>query len=106
MEQSLRERQNPAEMHQNFQQDLVRLRLVAARALVQSLTDQTGIGNEKENLKVSAQIIGLGPKFTLILAIENMNSEAGLLDLFVLFQADIALYKLSSYYVKVNIINF
>lgn len=104
LEQSLRERQNPAEMHQSFQQDLVRLRLVAARAVVQSLSDQTGVGNEKEQLKVSAQVLGLGPKFTLILAIENMSTEAGLLDLFVVFQADITIYKLSSYYIKV--INF
>lgn len=101
LEQSQRERQNPTEMHQNFQRDLVQLRLVAARTIVQNLTDQTGIGNEKEQLKISAQVLGLGPKFSLILAIENMNSETGLLDLFVIFQADVTLYKLSCYYAKV-----
>lgn len=79
----------------------MRLRLVAAKALVQNLADQTGIGNEKEQLKVSAQVLGLGPKFSLILAIENMNSETALLDLFVVFQADVAFYKLSRYYIKV-----
>lgn len=101
LEQSMREKQNPTEMHQNFQQDLVRLRLAAARALVQNLADQTGIGNEKEQIKLSAQVLGLGPKFTLILAIENMNFEEGLLDVFVVFQVDVALYKLSRYFVKV-----
>lgn len=74
---------------------------MAARALVQNLADQTGVGNEIEQLKVSAQVLGVGPKFSLILAIENMNSEAGLFDLFVVFQANIAFYKLSCYYVKV-----
>lgn len=101
LEQSLREKQNPTEMHQNFQQDLVRLRLAAARALVENLADQTGIGNEKAQIKLSAQILGLGPTFSLILDIENMSSEEGLLDLLVIFHADIALFKLSCYFVKV-----
>lgn len=43
-------------MHQNFQQDLIRLRLTSARALVQTLSDQSGVGNEKEQIKLSAQV--------------------------------------------------
>lgn len=43
-------------MHQTFQQGLVKLRLTAARCLVQNLSDQTGIGNEKEQVKLSAQV--------------------------------------------------
>lgn len=102
LEQSARERQNPAEMHQGFQRDLVRLRLAAARALVQNLADQTGAGNERARVKLSAQVLGLGPRFSLVLAVENMHSEEGLLDLLLVFQADVALYKLSDYFVKVT----
>lgn len=101
LEQSMRERENPIEMHRNFQQDLVRLRLIAASALAQNLADQTGVGNEGAMVKVAAQVIGLGPRFTVTLTIENMHSEVGLLDLFVVFQADVNLYKMSYYYVKV-----
>lgn len=43
-------------MHQRFQEDLLRLRLTVARALVQIQSDQTGIGNEKELIKLSAQV--------------------------------------------------
>ena len=47
---------NFLEIHQTFQQDLIRLRLSAARALVQNLDDQSGVGNEKEQIKLSAQV--------------------------------------------------
>lgn len=56
LEQSLREKQNAIDMHQNFQQDLIRLRLTTAQALVQSLSDQSGVGNDKEQIKLSAQV--------------------------------------------------
>lgn len=56
LEQSIRERQNAIEMHQSFQQDMIRLRLNAARSMVQLHGDQTGTGNQKEQLKLSAQV--------------------------------------------------
>lgn len=43
-------------MHQSFQQDLVRLRLIAARTVVQVNSNQSAAGNEKEQLKLSAQV--------------------------------------------------
>lgn len=43
-------------MHQHFQQDLIRLRLLAARATVQNLSTQSSLGNEKEQVKLSAQV--------------------------------------------------
>lgn len=76
LEQSIRERQNALgkfinfyirsiekrnlclpEIHQTFQQDLIRLRLAATRNLVQNLNDQSGVGNEKEQIKLSAQVL-------------------------------------------------
>lgn len=46
-----------SDMHQCFQQDLIRLRLLAARATVQNLSVQSGLGNEKEQVKLSAQVL-------------------------------------------------
>lgn len=85
------------QMHQSFQQDLVNLRLTAARALVQNLTEQSGAGNAEEQVKLSAQILGLGPKFTLILTLENMNGDKAVSNFSVVFHAKPTIYKLSSY---------
>jgi Bardet-Biedl syndrome 1 protein len=101
IEQSMRERQNPIEMHQGFQQDLVRLRLTAARALVQNIGDQSGAGNAQEQVKLSAQVLGLGPKFTLILTLENMSSDKAVYNFSVIFHARPTVYKLSNYVVLV-----
>ncbi|RZC38478.1 BBS1 and/or ACBP domain containing protein [Asbolus verrucosus] len=104
LEQSMRERQNPIDMHQNFQQDLLKLRLTAARALVQNLTDQSGTGNAQEQIKLSAQVLGLGPKFTLILTLENMNSDKPIYNFSVIFHAKPIIYKLSTYVSMVPLI--
>ncbi|CAG9759499.1 unnamed protein product [Ceutorhynchus assimilis] len=104
LEQSIRERQNALEIHQSFQQDLIRLRLSAARALVQNLADQSGIGNEKEQIKLSAQVLGLGPKFTVILSLENINPNKALVGLAVTFHANPANYILSSYIITVPLV--
>lgn len=100
----MRERQNPIEMHQSFQQDLVRLRLTAARALVQNLSDQSGTGNTEEQIKLSAQVLGLGPKFTLILTLENMNADRPVYNFSVVFHAKPTIYKLSTYFGLVPLI--
>uniref|UniRef100_A0AAR5QFK4 Bardet-Biedl syndrome 1 N-terminal domain-containing protein n=1 Tax=Dendroctonus ponderosae TaxID=77166 RepID=A0AAR5QFK4_DENPD len=104
LEQSIRERKNALEIHQTFQQDLIRLRLSAARALVQNLSDQSGIGNEKEQLKLSAQVLGLGPKFTVILSLENINPNNPLVGLCVTFHVNPLYYVLSLYAAKVPLI--
>ncbi|XP_017775574.1 PREDICTED: Bardet-Biedl syndrome 1 protein [Nicrophorus vespilloides] len=104
LEQSARERQNPIEMHQHFQQDLIRLRLNAARALVQSQGDQTGVGNDKELIKLSAQVLGLGPKFTLILNLENMNGDKALIDLTMIFHCKSSIYQLSHYVLRIPLV--
>ncbi|KAF2901979.1 hypothetical protein ILUMI_04215 [Ignelater luminosus] len=97
LEQSMRERQHAVDMHQSFQQDLVRLRLIAARTVVQVNSNQAAAGNEKEQLKLSAQVLGLGPMFTLILTLENMNSDKALIELSAVFHCKPSIYKLSSY---------
>ncbi|KAL1490258.1 hypothetical protein ABEB36_012984 [Hypothenemus hampei] len=104
LEQSIRERQHALEIHQTFQQDLIRLRLTAARALIQNLTDQSGIGNEKEQIKLSAQVLGLGPKFTIVLTLENINPTKPLVGLKVTFHVNPLYYILSNYVIKIPLI--
>ncbi|XP_030761918.1 Bardet-Biedl syndrome 1 protein homolog [Sitophilus oryzae] len=104
LEQSLRERQSAVEIHQTFQQDLLRLRLTTARALVQNLSDQSGVGNEKENIKLSAQVLGLGPKFTVILTLENINPNKVLTGLSVTFHSNPIFYTLTTYIITVPLI--
>ncbi|KAK5645322.1 hypothetical protein RI129_006622 [Pyrocoelia pectoralis] len=104
LEQSLREKQNPMDMHQSFQQDLIRLRLTSARTLLQINSDQSGIGNTKEQIKLSAQVLGLGPKFTLILTLENMNPEKALIQLSAIFHCNPENYQLSLYVLPIPLI--
>lgn len=84
-------------MHRTYQQDLVKLRLTAARALVQTLTDQSGAGNPQEQIKLSAQVLGLGPNFTLILTLENMNGDKPVVNFSVVFHAKPTIYTLTTY---------
>ncbi|XP_074028565.1 Bardet-Biedl syndrome 1 isoform X1 [Leptinotarsa decemlineata] len=75
LEQSIRERSAALEIHQTFQQDLIRMRLNAARELLQQHTYQSDIVNQKEQIKLSAQVLGLGTKFTVIFTLENMEAN-------------------------------
>ncbi|KAF5272140.1 hypothetical protein FQA39_LY01222 [Lamprigera yunnana] len=104
LEQSIRERQNTIGMHQSFQQDMLRLRLTAARTLLQINCDQSGIGNPKEQIKLSAQVLGLGPLFTLLLTVENMNPEKALIQLSAVFHCNPEIYKLSLYLLPIPLV--
>ncbi|KAK9679844.1 Ciliary BBSome complex subunit 1 [Popillia japonica] len=104
LEQSLRERQNAVDMHQLFQKDLIRLRLTAARATVQMQSNQSSIGNEQELVKLSAQVLGLGPIFTLVLTLKNMNNDKPLCGLSVVFHAAPTFYQLPDYLLEVPLI--
>ncbi|XP_018329462.1 Bardet-Biedl syndrome 1 protein [Agrilus planipennis] len=100
VEQVMREKQNACDIHQRFQQDLIKMRLTAARAMVHLKPDENAAGNEKELVKLSARVTGLGPTFTLILNVENMSNEKPLLGLSAILHCKTSLYKLSSYVIK------
>ncbi|XP_044753442.1 Bardet-Biedl syndrome 1 protein homolog [Coccinella septempunctata] len=104
LEQSMREREDPISMHRNFQQDLIRLRLTAAREMAQNLNYQIGSSNEKKQIKLSAQVLGLGPKFTVILSLENISTESPVVDKTVVFHVRPDKYQLSSYIFKIPLI--
>ncbi|XP_045475110.1 Bardet-Biedl syndrome 1 protein homolog [Harmonia axyridis] len=104
LEQSMREREDPIAMHRNFQQDLIRLRLTAAREMAQNLNYQIGSGNERKQIKLSAQVLGLGPKFTVLLSLENMSTELAIIETTVVFHVKPDKYQLSSYTFKIPLI--
>lgn len=57
-EQVQRERENTITIHHTFQQDLIRLRLAAARNLVQVLqTQDQSVTDVRQPIKLAAQVI-------------------------------------------------
>lgn len=94
VDQTLRERNNCVLMHQQFQHDLYRLRLEAARNYVESLNKSLNpiSTNPQEPLKLSICINGIGPMFKLIVQLQNTSLNSPSVGLFLTFHYDSALY--------------
>lgn len=77
VEQTQRERDNAPQMHRAFQRDLCKLRLETARSYVKTLTDgQLGTHNVgSADVRVHAQVQGLGPLFVLRVSLQNAGSQ-------------------------------
>ncbi|XP_068081966.1 Bardet-Biedl syndrome 1 protein homolog [Anabrus simplex] len=103
LEQTRRERENAIAMHQTFQHDLFRLRLTTARAYVNVLQSCTNpiSSSVKDPLKLTAQVLGLGPKFKMLLTLENMSAASPSKDLAILLHCDDKLYSVEKPYIKV-----
>ncbi|XP_057671410.1 Bardet-Biedl syndrome 1 protein homolog isoform X2 [Diorhabda carinulata] len=74
LEHSMRERESAVDIHQSFQKDLLKLRLDVAKSLLQYKSNENEIANFKGYLKLSAQVLGIGTKFTVIFTLENLDS--------------------------------
>ncbi|GLV44515.1 Bardet-Biedl syndrome 1 [Carabus blaptoides fortunei] len=105
-EQAQRERQHAQAIHQTFQQDLIRLRLQVGRATVQAhkMADQSVSDNAKHPVKLSAQVLGLGPKFTLTLMLENLSNEKSVGNLSLVLHAQIQKYQIGLPFINVPLI--
>lgn len=103
MEQTLRERENAVAMHETFQHDLFRLRLNTARACVNALQSCSNpfSTNTQEPLKMSAQVLGLGPTFKIYITLENMSSSNPVKDLAITFHCDDKLYIIEKPFIQV-----
>lgn len=107
LEQSMRERENAIPMHVLFQQDLNRLRLMAAKTLLDvhvKSDNSVGIGS-MENVRLSAEVEGLGPVFRVTLIIENKSTEKAVIGLSILFHVHTMYYKVSHPYIKVPLLS-
>ena len=113
VEQSSRERENGTLMHRVFQHDLFLLRLNTARSFVRALqtssnpittatnSDGGDSASSEATIKLSAQVLGLGPVFKLILGLCNTSVGTPSRYLLISFYCDDKLYKLSKNMIRV-----
>lgn len=109
VEQMTRERDNAPAIYANFQAELWRLRLTAARATLDAIksADSTLSGDlGHAPVKLAAEVMGMGPVFRLFLTLENLASRQEAANLAVLLHADDHHYQLERQYTKVNFFNF
>ncbi|XP_038215550.1 Bardet-Biedl syndrome 1 protein homolog [Zerene cesonia] len=106
LEQSMRERENAAAMHQTFQHELDSLRLTAAKTLLEVYAksdNAMGIG-ALEPVRLSAEVQGLGPVFRMTLIIENTSKDKAVVGLSVLFHTQGTSYKVNNPYIKIPLL--
>ncbi|CAM9559362.1 unnamed protein product, partial [Sphacelaria rigidula] len=96
VEQTQREKDQSGDIHRAFQQDLCKLRLTAARAYVDTITDgRQGVSavGHGASLRLHARCQGLGPNFKIILELQNQG-ERTIIDLPVVITYDRAIYSM------------
>lgn len=78
VDQTNREKQNAVQMHRTFQRDLYLLRLAAARAYAKTLSKSMApvAATTAVSLKVDAEVIGIGPRFKLLVVLQNTSRQA------------------------------
>ncbi|KAL0893569.1 hypothetical protein ABMA27_013758 [Loxostege sticticalis] len=106
LEQSLRERENAVAMHENFQHELNRLRLLAAKTLLDAHVksdNSIGVG-AMESIRLSAEVEGLGPIFCVSLIVENTSPDKAVIGLSILFHVHTTNYKVSNPHIKVPLL--
>ena len=103
VDQTLRERESSVLMHRVFQHDLYQLRLNTARAYVNALqTSANPVSSDPEEpIKLTAQVLGLGPMFRLIIGLTNTSANTPSRNLYITFYCDDKLYRVSKPYILV-----
>lgn len=95
-------------MHRTFQRDAFRLKLETARSLAHALnTKQMPV---QETVKLSAEVLGLGPTFTIKIGIQNIGTNTGsassaITDLALFFHWDDKYYDVRPPFLKVRAVN-
>ena len=85
-EQAIRERENAVSIFRTFHRDLELIKLYTTRAYAKSISSRLApISVTNDNIKLSAQVQGLGPGFKLTVNVQNASSLAviGLLITFI-----------------------
>merc|ERR1712137_971016 len=95
VEQTSREREQAIEMHRTFQRDLCKLRLSTARGYVDLLGAGHGPVSSQcgGNVRLNAQVIGMGPGFKIIIHIENVGVHV-ISDILMMCTTNVNLYNL------------
>ncbi|KRX04415.1 WD40-repeat-containing domain [Pseudocohnilembus persalinus] len=104
IENSLREIDDPVSMHKVFQKDLMKMRLKTAQTYLNLLNDgnfQNMLANEA-NLRLQADVRGLGPLFRIELKVVNLSNEP-MTGLQIMYTYDQSIFKIKK---SVNMISF
>ncbi|KAJ2952524.1 hypothetical protein O0L34_g6841 [Tuta absoluta] len=107
LEQAVRERENAIVMHETFQRELVRLRLLASKTLLEAHVksdNSIGVG-AMEPVRLSAEVEGLGPVFRVYLVLQNTSTERAVIGLSILFHVHATDYKVSNPFIKVPLLS-
>lgn len=101
VEQTQREREQAPDIHRAFQRDLCKMRLETARAYVKTLSTDgssmagasgTVLGGNHPEIRIHAQVKGLGPRFQLCVYLQNAG-QTPVLGSVLLFSFDANLYQ-------------
>lgn len=103
LDQTMRERDNCIMMHRTFQRDLFQLRVDVARACVRALQScNNPVSLEgAEPVKLSAQVLGLGPLFKMVISLQNISASSLVQGLGILFHFDDKMYSMEKPYLHV-----
>ncbi|UYV74618.1 BBS1 [Cordylochernes scorpioides] len=104
VDQTMRERDNALDMHRIFQGDLFRLKLHIYREVFRVVSQAKQPVSECLPVRVSAQVLGLGPVFSLQVALHNTSAQSALAGLFLLLDFDSCCFKLSHHHVDLPMI--
>ncbi|KAG6448707.1 hypothetical protein O3G_MSEX005657 [Manduca sexta] len=107
LEQSMRERENALSMHETFQFELNKLRLLTAKTLLDAhAKSENSVGaGAMELLRLTAEVEGLGPVFRITLMVENTSSDKAVIGLAILFHVHTANYKVTKPYIKIPLLS-
>lgn len=86
VEQTIRERSEANKIHSTFQQGLLRLRLMVAKKLVESLNDSQVAGPHL--LTMEATVLGLGPNYQIRILLTNISDELSDTDLYIVCRSE------------------
>ncbi|XP_034243484.1 Bardet-Biedl syndrome 1 protein homolog [Thrips palmi] len=106
LDQTMRERDNCVMMHRTFQRDLFQLRVDVARACVKALQScNNPVSLEgAEPLKLSAQVLGLGPLFKMVISLQNISASSMIQGLGILFHFDDKMYSMDKPFINVPLL--
>ncbi|CAO1334828.1 unnamed protein product [Diamesa hyperborea] len=105
IEQTIREREHAATIHNMFQSELWRMRLTAAKTTLEILksADSSFSGDiGQAALKLLAEVAGLGPDFILYVTLENISATKIATNLYIIIHADSSLYKIERRFVELS----
>ena len=63
-------------MHRSFQRDVFRVKLETARSLVRVIETKQSPTSLSDSVKLSAEVLGLGPSFLIRIGIQNIGAVA------------------------------